>query len=98
MPKGTKKICSSGHTFYKSSDCPTCPQCEMGRASTSGWQEPLGAPARRALENAGIKTVEALARHSKAQILALHGMGPGSLPKLEAALRSAGLAFKAPKA
>jgi hypothetical protein len=22
------KICSKGHRFYKSSDCPTCPVCE----------------------------------------------------------------------
>jgi hypothetical protein len=54
----------------------------------------LSAPARRALENNGIKTLKQLAGFSKADILKLHGMGPGSIPKLEALLRQNGLGFK----
>ncbi|HEY4131227.1 MAG TPA: DNA-directed RNA polymerase subunit alpha C-terminal domain-containing protein [Gemmatimonadaceae bacterium] len=54
----------------------------------------LSAPARRALERLGIVSAEDLAKHSEAEILALHGMGPGSLPKLKRALADAGLAFR----
>jgi DNA-directed RNA polymerase alpha subunit len=56
----------------------------------------LAAPARRALESAGITTLAQLALRSEGEILALHGMGPSSLPKLRAALAAAGLSFRAP--
>ena len=58
------------------------------------FMEQLSAPARRALENNGIKTLKQLAGFSKAEVLKFHGMGPGSIPKLEAALRQNGLGFK----
>lgn len=54
----------------------------------------LSAPARRALENKGILTPHDLAGYSKSEILKLRGMGPGSIPKLEAALKEKGLSFK----
>jgi len=54
----------------------------------------LGAPARRALEHNGISTLKKLASFSEAEILALHGMGPSSIPKLLSALKDAGLSFK----
>ena len=54
----------------------------------------LSAPAQRALAGAGIKTVKQLAKHTEAEILALHGVGPSSIPKLKAALAEAGLSFK----
>jgi DNA-directed RNA polymerase alpha subunit len=54
----------------------------------------LSAPARRALENAGIKTLKALSQRSEREILQLHGMGPSSMPKLRKALASEGLEFK----
>ena len=54
----------------------------------------LGAPARRALESAGIKTLKQLSTYSEKELLALHGFGPGSLPKLREALKEKGLAFK----
>jgi hypothetical protein len=54
----------------------------------------LVAPARRALENAGIKTPQQLSKYSVAQLLALHGMGPSSIPKLRKVLKSQGLSFK----
>lgn len=78
----------------KSSDCPTCPECEAARKPEGGLLATLGAPARRALEHEGIKTVKQLAAKSEKEILALHGMGPASLPRLRAALKAAGLAFK----
>jgi hypothetical protein len=50
-------------------------------------------PARRALEGAGIKTVKQLSKFSEKEILKLHGMGPGSIPKLRKALAAEGLSF-----
>ncbi|MBL7910416.1 MAG: RNA polymerase alpha subunit C-terminal domain-containing protein [Bacteroidia bacterium] len=87
------RTCSKGHTYYKSSDCPTCPICEEERKPENGFLSLLAAPARRALENAGIKTLAQLSKYSEAEILELHGMGPGSLPKLRAALKAKKLAF-----
>ena len=57
----------------------------------------LSAPAKRALANSGIKTLEQLSKYSKEQVLQLHGMGPSSLPKLEKALLSHGLSFSKSK-
>lgn len=92
--KGIKKICSKGHVFYKSSECPVCPKCEALKNVSAVFLSQLSAPARRALENQGIKSIKELSKYSEKQILALHGMGPGSLPKLRSALKSAGLKFK----
>lgn len=88
------RTCSSGHQYYKSSDCPTCPHCENERKPQHGFLALLPAPARRAMENKGIFTLEQLAEHSKKEILALHGMGPSSIPKLQKALNETGLQFK----
>lgn len=92
--KRTLKTCAQGHKFYKSSDCPTCPVCEQERAPADGFLSRLGAPARRALENEGIGTLQQLARYSEKEILALHGMGPGTLPKLRAMLKAEHLSFR----
>jgi hypothetical protein len=54
----------------------------------------ISAPALRALQNAKIKTLKDLAMWSEREILALHGMGPSTLPKLRQALKGEGLAFK----
>lgn len=54
----------------------------------------LGKPAQRALITAGLKTPAQIARKTKKDILALHGMGPGSMPKIEAALKKKSLKFK----
>jgi len=54
----------------------------------------LSGPAQRALTNHGITTPVDLSKFSKAEILKLHGMGPGSIPKLEAALMENGLSFR----
>ncbi|MDP1801300.1 MAG: RNA polymerase alpha subunit C-terminal domain-containing protein [Bacteroidota bacterium] len=91
--KKVLKTCSKGHQYYKSTDCPTCPICEEKRKPENGFLSLLAAPARRALENAGIKTVKQLSTYSEKEILELHGIGPGSLPKLRAALKAKKLAF-----
>ncbi len=90
----TLKTCEKGHKFYKSTDCPTCPICEEERKPKDGFLSLLSAPARRALENNGISTLEGLAKYSEEEILKLHGMGKSSLPKLKKALDEEGLSFK----
>lgn len=55
----------------------------------------IGAPATRALANAGIDSLKQLSKHSEADILALHGVGPRALGILREALRAKGLSFKA---
>ncbi|POY39407.1 hypothetical protein C3K47_01500 [Solitalea longa] len=94
MVSKTLRTCRKGHHYYKSSDCPTCPICEQERKPASGFQALLSAPARRALENNGINSLEDLSNYSEKEILAFHGMGPGSIPKLKAALTEAGLSFR----
>ncbi len=92
--KKTMRTCRNGHTFYKSSDCPVCPYCEKEKKPKTEFMSVLSAPARRALENNGISTLKQLSRFTESQILALHGMGPSSIPKLRAELRKAGMRFK----
>ena len=87
------RICNKGHKYYKSSDCPTCPICEAEKKPSIGFLSLLGAPARRALENAGIISLKKLSKYSEKDILKLHGMGPGSIPKLKKALKELGLSF-----
>ncbi|WP_099157134.1 RNA polymerase alpha subunit C-terminal domain-containing protein [Virgibacillus ndiopensis] len=96
MPDSEKtlRICDKGHKYYKSSDCPTCPTCEQERKPGNGFLSLLSAPARRALENNGITSLEELSKYSEKEILQLHGMGPASLPKLKSALKETGLSFR----
>ncbi len=55
--------------------------------------ESLSAPARRALENAGIKSLKKLSRCTEKDILNLHGFGKSSLPILRELLEEEGLSF-----
>ncbi|UAL52972.1 MULTISPECIES: RNA polymerase alpha subunit C-terminal domain-containing protein [Metabacillus] len=88
------RTCNKGHKYYKSSDCPTCPICEQERKPANGFLSLLSAPARRALENNGISSLQELSKCSEKEILQLHGMGPASLPKLRTALKENGLSFR----
>lgn len=92
--KKNYKICSNGHSYKKSIGCPTCPVCESLNKPASGFLSLLSAPARRALENKGITTLQQLAAHSEKDILQLHGMGKASLPILHKVLKAAYLNFK----
>jgi DNA-directed RNA polymerase alpha subunit len=92
--KGFVHICPKGHPYYKSSSCPVCPICEKGKTQIADFVQGLSAPARRALASRHIKTIEELAFYSEAEILALHGIGPSSLPTLQNALKKKGLSFK----
>ncbi len=94
VTKPTLKTCKIGHKFFKSSDCPTCPICEKERKPKDNFLSLIGTPARRALEREGITTVEKLSTYSEKEILALHGMGKSTIPKLLDVLTKAGLTFK----
>ncbi|WP_053179761.1 RNA polymerase alpha subunit C-terminal domain-containing protein [Sunxiuqinia dokdonensis] len=90
----SQRTCNNGHQYYKSSDCPNCPVCEAERKPENGFLSLLAAPARRALENEGIRTIHQLAERRESEILKLHGMGKASLPKLHSALKEHGLRFQ----
>ena len=90
----TLRICDKGHKYYKSSDCPACPICETENKPIDGFLSLLSAPARRAIENEGIKNLSQLSKYSEKELLLLHGLGPSTLPKLRKALSEHGLAFK----
>ena len=93
----TLRTCRNGHQYYKSSDCPTCPVCEKEKKPETGFLSLLSAPARRALENNGIKTLEQLAKYSEKEILEFHGIGKTAIPKLRSSLEEKGLLFKEDK-
>jgi hypothetical protein len=94
MATRTLRTCANGHQYYKSSDCPTCPVCEAAKKPEDGLLSRLSAPARRALEHHGITTEETLSSYTEKEILALHGIGPSSMPVLRKALTDKKLAFK----
>lgn len=78
----TLRTCKKGHRFYKSNDCRVCPVCEEERKSENELFSSLSAPARRALENKGILTLQELSQFSEKEILQLHGIGKSAIPKL----------------
>ncbi|MBK6525938.1 MAG: hypothetical protein IPG07_10545 [Crocinitomicaceae bacterium] len=90
----TKRNCKNGHTFFKSSDCPTCPFCEAERKPKDSFLTSLAAPARRALENNGVLSLQKLAQFSEKEVLQFHGIGKSSIPKLKAALKEVELEFR----
>jgi hypothetical protein len=92
--KKTLRTCKNGHPYYKSTDCPACPVCEEAKTPQEGFLSLISAPARRALEAQGICTEKELSKWNEKELLSLHGFGPGSLPKLTAALEAKGLSFK----
>ncbi|MFP3356307.1 RNA polymerase alpha subunit C-terminal domain-containing protein [Planococcus sp. SIMBA_143] len=90
----TLRICDHGHRYYKSSDCPTCPVCNEENKPQRGFLRELSGPARNALLQEQVDTLEKLSGYSEKDILALHGVGPASLPVLKQHLTEAGLTFK----
>lgn len=96
MDKSQKNLrtCPNGHQYYKTSSCPVCPMCEKEREPESAFLKRLSAPARRALESAGLTSLSKLSEVSVADIMKLHGMGPGSIPRLKEALEEEGLGFR----
>lgn len=54
----------------------------------------IGNPARRALAEHGITTLEQLPAHSAKDLLALHGVGPRAIRLLTEQLAERGLTFR----
>jgi predicted flap endonuclease-1-like 5' DNA nuclease len=50
----------------------------------------IGAPATRALREAGVATLEQVASYSAAQLAAMHGVGPIAITRLREALAEQG--------
>lgn len=91
------KTCPNGHTFTKTSDCPTCPICEAAKKPNTGLLSLLSAPARRALEAIKVTTVKKLSTYTESDIKALHGMGPSAIKILKEELKANSLDFKKSK-
>ena len=53
----------------------------------------LSNPAQRALDNAGIKTLEELSQLTEIEFMKLHGVGKSSLPIVETAMAEKELSF-----
>jgi DNA-directed RNA polymerase alpha subunit len=87
--KAKLRTCSRGHTYYKSSDCPSCPACTE-EDKPDNFLAQFSAPARRALQAIGVKTVGQLAKQKKADLLKLHGFGPASLSVIDKVLKNEG--------
>ncbi|CDQ41962.1 DNA-directed RNA polymerase subunit alpha C-terminal domain-containing protein [Virgibacillus salexigens] len=68
--------------------------CEQEHKPKNGFLSLLSAPARRALENNNITSLQQLSQYSEAEILQFHGIGPSSIPKLKQSLEENGLSFK----
>ncbi|PID14884.1 hypothetical protein CSV63_10575 [Sporosarcina sp. P34] len=88
------KVCEKGHTFYKSSDCTSCPTCDKENKPTSGFLSKLSSPARNALVHNGIDTLQKLSKYTEKEILKIHGIGPASLPIMRTFLEEESLSFK----
>ncbi len=56
--------------------------------------EKLGAPADRALANAGIRDLKQVSKRREQEIADLHGVGKHALGKLRTALKALGLSYK----
>jgi uncharacterized protein YdhG (YjbR/CyaY superfamily) len=67
---------------------------EQNKEKSEGFLALLGAPAKRAFEHNGITTLKKLSRFTEKELLALHGVGPSTIPVLEKALAAEKLSFK----
>jgi predicted Fe-Mo cluster-binding NifX family protein len=60
-----------------------------GKKAASATDFPkIGKPAERALANAGITNMAGLSKHTEADLLALHGMGPKAMGILKAEMKA----------
>lgn len=91
------KTCSNGHRFTKTSDCPVCPQCEKEKKPKDGILSLVAAPARRALQSAGIESLRDISKFTEGEIIRLHGMGPRAIEVIQEEMKQVNLNFKKSK-
>ncbi|CAN5143521.1 hypothetical protein BH09BAC6_BH09BAC6_24810 [soil metagenome] len=65
----------------------------MKEKSSSGPFDQLSKPARRALANAGVKTLQQLSALTEQEFMHLHGIGKTTLPILKTAMAANNLSF-----
>ncbi|GAB2652999.1 MmcQ/YjbR family DNA-binding protein [Prescottella soli] len=70
------------------------PAAETAELGVRELSTAIGRPATRALQQAGIMTLEAVARHSRKELLALHGVGPKAIRVLAGVLGERGSTFR----
>lgn len=70
------------------------PRERTPRPAGASLPRTIGAPATRALREAGVTTLEQVAAWTPAELLALHGVGPIAVDRLGAALTEHGLAYR----
>ena len=70
------------------------PPTERTHPNHAAFPSGIGGPALRALQNAGVRSMDDLARWTEADLLALHGMGPKGVRVLGEALRASGRGFR----
>jgi hypothetical protein len=66
----------------------------MAKQAEPDFPRGIARPALRALASVGVTRVDQAARFTKAELLALHGMGPKAIRLLEAELRARKKPFK----
>lgn len=67
---------------------------ESTHPNEAAFPRGMSGPALRALHDAGVRSVNDLARWTEADLAALHGMGPKALGVLRAALEASGRSFR----
>ncbi len=72
------------------------PRQRAPRRDGTALPRTIGAPATRALRAADLHTLEAVGTWRRADLAALHGVGPFALGRLETAMAEAGLTFAEP--
>lgn len=57
----------------------------------------MSGPSLRALDHAGIRSMEELTRRTEKELAAMHGMGPKGIRMLREGLEATGLSFRVPE-
>jgi large subunit ribosomal protein L21 len=79
----------------KAEDAGEAPKAEeAAKPQEGGLPEGIGKPATRALEEAGLDTLEKVADKTEAEVLELKGVGPKAVEALKEALAGEGLSLK----
>jgi len=80
----------------KEKAAPKSSKKESGKKENNspGFMQKLSAPAQRALEANGLTTLEKVSNYTEKELLALHGVGKTTIPKIKEALSAKGLQLK----